>query len=166
MDIERKRALLEESLERAAECVGDITEPVLQAFYPQFPEMRQIFREWDPLGKVRLEAQMVEQSLYCLMNIFDRADEISIIVHDSVPYHRLVLNVSPEAFGAMMDATCDIIVETIPDDARDERALWDEIRAKMRALVMEGAKENWTYKPAASISGPSGAVSRETAKGR
>jgi len=67
MDPAARQALLERGLERAAEALGDVTEPVMAAFYAGFPEAEASFERLSLDNRARLEGEIVAQALYCLM---------------------------------------------------------------------------------------------------
>jgi hypothetical protein len=47
MRVEQKKLLLEESLERVVEQIGDITQPTMERYYLRFPAAREAFeRLW------------------------------------------------------------------------------------------------------------------------
>lgn len=139
METADKRVLLETSLERAAEEIGDITKPVIDLFYTRFPNSREAFERLWPNHRANLEGEMVEQTLYCLMQWLDSRDEIEIILSGSVPHHNTTLQVPPQWFGGLIDATADVITATIPADRADEQAVWQELRAGLRQIVNQSA---------------------------
>jgi AcrR family transcriptional regulator len=140
MDLDRKKALLESSLERAAEALGDVTPQVMAAYYQRHPEARQRFDELLPGGGRRLEQEMVEQALYCLMEWYNAPAEIEIILTNTVPHHAETLGVRPQLFSELIAAVCDTIAATIPAHEAGERAVWRELREEMQRLVDEGAR--------------------------
>lgn len=135
-----KQALLDTSLTRAAEQLGDVTEPVFERYYAAFPEARERFYELSLHRPFQLQGQMVEQALYCLMQWFFSPDEIRIVMVGTVPHHLETLEITPRCFTGLMDTICDVIVETIPADCPDELAVWAELRAAMHGLFDEGCQ--------------------------
>lgn len=128
-DRQAKLALVERSLERAADALGDITAPLMARFYAAHPAAQASF-EHHGLGKRDLlEAEMVGNVLYCLMTWFERPEEIRIILYDSVPHHQETLKVDASWYEGMLWAGIDLIEETLPDDAAEERAAWEAMRA-------------------------------------
>src|SRR3546814_21085724 len=83
---------------------------------------------------------MVENCLYCLMHCIDRRGEIDILLETSVPHHHFTLDVSLGWYRGMVDATIDVIAETVPAEASDEMALWTEIRVITDAIFPEARK--------------------------
>lgn len=139
METADKRALLESSLERAAEEIGDITKPVMDLYYQRFPNSREAFERLWPGRRDTLEGEMTERTLYCLMQWFDSPGEIEIMLMGSVPHHNATLQVRPEWFAGFIDATADVITATIPADRGDEQAVWQELRAELQELVDQSA---------------------------
>lgn len=122
-------ALVERSLERAGDALGDITAPLMARFYAAHPAAQASF-EHHGLGKRDLlEAEMVGNVLYCLMTWFERPEEIRIILYDSVPHHQETLKVQPDWYEDMLYAGIDLIETTLPANAHDERAAWAAMRA-------------------------------------
>ena len=137
MDRAEKMALLDRGLTRAAEAIGDVTPPVMALYYARYPEAAASF-EHRGLGKTAaLEGEMVENCLYCLMHCIDRRGEIDILLETSVPHHHFTLDVSLAWYRGMVDATIDVIAETVSAGAADEQALWAEIRGIMDAIFAE-----------------------------
>jgi len=134
-----KQALLDKGLERAAEALGDITGPVVAAFYARFPQAREAFDRLALGARHKLEAEMVEQVLYCVMNWFDRPGEIEVILLGSVQHHGDTLLVDPAWYEGLIAAAIDVLVATIPAQAADERAIWAEVARELRGLVMQAA---------------------------
>jgi hypothetical protein len=135
MDLERKKALLFSSLERAADKLGDITPHTMALFYHRYPQAMALFEELYPGARLSLEGEMVQQILFCLMEWYDSASEIEIILTTTVPHHIETLKVRPELFQDLINAVCDTIVATIPTSKHDEQAVWAELRGVMTALV-------------------------------
>lgn len=152
MEIEQKKALLDASLERAAEQVGDITPPVMELFYSRYPQARQRFEELCAGNLAQLEGEMVEQAVYCLMTLLDSPGEVEFILWNSVPHHSDTLHVPPEWYTGLIDATFDIIASTIPADETAELAVCDELRSQMRAFVSLGASDAPVKPPGENLS--------------
>lgn len=123
-----KMALIEVSLMRAADKIGDLTEPVMSHFYQRYPQARESFERLACGNHARLEAVMVENVLYCIMQWFERPEEIRIILYGSVPHHQETLKVGADWYEAMLASGVDLIVGTIPPEESQELALWEEIR--------------------------------------
>lgn len=140
METAEKQALLEASLERAAEAIGDITKPVTDLFYDRFPDSREAFERLWPNHRTVLEGEMIEQSLYCLMQWFECPGEIEIILAGSVQHHGATLQVPSRWFSGLIDATADVITATIPASSKDELAVWEELRSGLQEIVRQFAE--------------------------
>ena len=137
MQKDQKNMLLENSLERAAERLGDITGPVMNRYYANHPEARASFDEHG-LGNVsKLEAEMVESALYCLMNWFDRPEEIRIMFGSTVPHHEDTLKVSSDWFSGLVDALIAVIRDTVPATQTSEFLILQEIHQGLGRLIEE-----------------------------
>ena len=130
-----KLALVEVSLERAAESIGDITQPVMDMFHARCPEGAAAFAHHGFDDPARLEALMVENVLYCLMTWFERPEEIRILFYSSVPHHMDTLHVPAHLYRELMFAGIDTITRSIPADCADEIAAWQVMRQDFADLV-------------------------------
>ena len=139
MDRDRKKALLDRSLERAAEALGDITGPVYDLYYARHPEAREDFAYHDPGGRAQLEGTMVEQALYCLMEWFDSPGEIEIILLTTIPHHIETLGVSIEQFTRLLAAVCEVLNGTIPPGEIEERAVLAELEKSLLDICAQAA---------------------------
>jgi hypothetical protein len=137
MRLEEKKALLHVSLERAAELLGDITQPTMEHYYLRFPAARSAFEELWQGNRSQLEGEMVERALYCLMYWFESPGEIEILLSGSVLHHNDTLRVPPEWYGGLIDATTDVIVGTIPPDHGPELDVWDELRRELHGVIQQ-----------------------------
>lgn len=136
---DERLGLIERGLERAAEQLGDITPLVMAAFYARFPDARASFvhhASWNP---ERLEAEMVDNALYCAMTWFERRSEIEIIFDQSVPHHQHTLKIPPEWYGGLLAATLDVLEPTVPEDALEERSAWAALRSGLLERVASNA---------------------------
>ncbi|MFN5821836.1 MAG: hypothetical protein ACK44Y_15620, partial [Novosphingobium sp.] len=122
-------------LERAAEVLGDLTEPVMAEFYCRFPDAQASFAHHSPHSPARLEAEMVGNTLYYVMTWFESPTEARIYFDTSVPHHRVALDVPPDWFRGLIEVLIDVIEAGVPAlDAAEEQA-WDEMRAALVGLV-------------------------------
>lgn len=78
---------------------------------------------------------MVENALYCLMTWLEDPQDVACLLTDSVPHHKLTLHVDPAWYGGLIDATAEVIAETIPEEFVDEIVVWQGLRADLRNLV-------------------------------
>lgn len=135
MDVAEKLALIETTLERTAEQLGDITGPVITHYYQRCPEIKALFAELGRGNPAEIEGQMVESILYCFMTWFKSPGEIRIILSESAIHHLLTLGVTLEGFTYLMVATWEVITGTIPPDCHDEMATWTELRSDLLAII-------------------------------
>lgn len=135
MDKEDRLALLDTSLERAAEQLGDITPDVMARFYARFPRARERFETLYLGEREKLEGEMVEQTLYCLMEWYADRGEVEIILYSTIPHHVGYLKIEPRFFSGLIDAVCETIVSTIPVQATDELETWNDLQQTMRSMV-------------------------------
>ncbi|MEP3226490.1 MAG: hypothetical protein ABJO01_10980 [Parasphingorhabdus sp.] len=137
MDLNRKLKLLETSLERAAGRLGDITIPVMERYYAEHPGAKKSFQDHGLGNRFKLEAEMVESTVYCLMTWLERPEEIRIMFGSTVPHHEETLKVESHWFNGLVDAAIYVILATIPEDKPAERALWQEIQQELNTLIAD-----------------------------
>lgn len=125
---------LESILERAAAELGDITPLVLSDFYSLHPGSRELFGHHGGQNMSRMEADMVESALYCLMTWFDRPAEIEIMFTHTIPHHEM-LDIPVEQFAGLLESTLRVLGETLPaDDSRGAR-IWNELETSLLELA-------------------------------
>lgn len=153
MNPSERQALLETSLTRAAELLGDITPMVMARYYARFPEALEHF-EYHGLGdRESLEGEMVEQILYCLLDYLQSRGAIEIMLLGTVPHHIQTLKIPATLFHGLLDCLCDVVAETIPADSTNERRVLEDLHASLKALVDRGdamAMESAAHWPAGS----------------
>lgn len=142
-----RNALIERGLFRAAEQLGDITAPVMDLLLQRFPATTDCFHEKAAGTKAeRLQGEMVEQVLYCLMAWHETPAVIEIIIVDTVPHHLDTLNIPLELFAGLIDAVVETISALIPEEAHDERAAWQDLHVAMNGLVRDGLRHSVKYR--------------------
>jgi len=132
--------LMERSLERVVEQLGDPCEPVLERFYERYPAAREAFERLGLGAPTKLEQQMFEQALYCLMTWIERPEEVRIVLNSSVPHHRQTLEVVLEWYDGLIGATCAVLRSAVPAEAAEELALWDRVEREVRDCVRQSAE--------------------------
>lgn len=137
MEHAEKLALLDRSLARAADAIGDVTPVVMARYYARYPEAAASFDHHGMGRTAALEGEMVENCLYCMMYCLERPIEIEILLDSSVPHHHFTLEVPLVWYQGLLDTTIDVIAETVPVDAVDEQRLWKEIRDRLGAIFTE-----------------------------
>ena len=128
------QALLEQILESAAEMLGDITPATLELYYARYPLARQAFVEHGCGYTQRLELEMVDSALYCLMIWFARPLEVDIIYSDAVPHHEL-LNIPAEFFVGLQEALVDVIDQTVASADWESKTLLAQMKCQMISLI-------------------------------
>jgi len=128
-------ALVEAVLYRAAEAIGDITEPVMALFYQRFPQAREMFEYHGGFTTHCVEADMIQQAIYCLMNWFESPGEVEIVLLGSVPHHNDTLKVPPEVYQGLLQATAEVIGDSIPEANARERSAWQSLCRDLDAVI-------------------------------
>lgn len=127
--------LVEAALERVAEQLGDVTPQVMARFFARCPDAEASFADHWPQNPARLQAEMVDNALYCVMTWFERRAEIEIILYTSVPHHKETLKIPSEWYRELLSAAVDVLAETCPPDGADEAAMWGQMRSDFCRLV-------------------------------
>lgn len=129
-----RQALLETILEAAADKLGDITPATLALYYSRYPEARQSFVEHGCGYTQRLELEMVDSALYCLMIWFERPLEVEIIYSDAVPHHEL-LKIPVVFFAGLQEALVDVIDGTLADTDTAAKAFLAQVKNQLVTLI-------------------------------
>ena len=138
MNNTEKLAVLEEILYKAAEDLGDINPRVMEEFYLAYPAALPLFIEHGGMKKDRLENDMVESAVYCLMSWFENPAEIEIMFSHTVPHHE-ILNIPPEFFSGLLMTTMSVIEKTLTDSDEVKLAVWTELKTKLLSLVNDSS---------------------------
>ncbi len=144
MDPSDKSALLATTLGRAAEQLGDITPHVYARYYAAYPEARGHFVQLQPEDSARLEGEMVEQILFCLMELPEDRIYIEIILLHTVPQHLEDLDLPLSLFDGLICAVRDVIGDLIPAANASERSAWYELAADLLGMVHHIARHSAT----------------------
>ncbi|WP_374530937.1 hypothetical protein [Novosphingobium sp.] len=129
--------LVEAALEHAAEVLGDVTPLVMAEFFTRYPEAEASFAHHAPHNPAKLEAEMVENALYCLMTWCERRAEVEIILQTSAPHHNDTLQVPYAWYSSMIAATGAVLARASRDEG--ERSLWQDLCAELEAAVASAA---------------------------
>lgn len=130
-----RKAAIDARLERYAESVGDPTAAVMARFYERHPDARASFAHHSPHNPASLEAEMVGNTLYYLMSLFESPLETKIYFDTSVPHHRVALNVPPDWFRDFIELTIDEIEGATAAVDEGEARAWADLREGLVALV-------------------------------
>lgn len=146
MDKTTKMQMVDTILERTAEVVGDITESVMADFYQKHPDAPAQFKHHFPVDTFRLEANMVEQALYCLIDWFKSPQAVEILLLGSVPHHIETLDVSAEIYHGLLQSTADIVGKTIPSENLIEIEVWNDASKKLKEIIVASSQYAYTKK--------------------
>lgn len=130
-------SLVDHILERAGDALGDITPRIMARYYAAMPKAKERFEFHHPFKREKLEGEMVEQALYCLMRWHSERSEIEIILGTTVPHHLHALDIPVDLFTGMMDAVCETIAETIPADQPTEQRCWQATHREMTQFMLD-----------------------------
>jgi len=130
-----KQQALEAGLIRAAESLGDVTAPVMAEFYARFPDARASFVHHAPTNQASLEAEMVGNVLYYLMNWFESPIEARIAFDSSVPHHRVALGVPPDWYRGLIESFIAVVEPAAAPQGEDEQRVWREVSEALVELV-------------------------------
>lgn len=139
MHTAEKMAVVDETLHRVAEEVGDITGSVMSLYYQRCPEALEAFETHARGHRAQLEGEMVERALYCLMYWFETPGEIEMSLAGSIPHHHDTLSVAPRWYSELIDATADVVVHTIPAENTRELAVWAELRGDLAKVIEDSS---------------------------
>ena len=103
-------------------------------YYQRHPEALPAFERLCVGNRPLLEGQMIGNSLYCLMHWLDSPGEIEILLGESVPHHNDTLQIPTEWYAGLIDATAEVIADTIPAEQREERELLQKICSELHAI--------------------------------
>lgn len=131
---QKKQALIEAGLTRAAELLGDVTAPVIGEFYARYPDAKASFTHHSPHNPASLEAEMVGNALYYVMTWFENPVEVRIAFDSSVPHHRVALGVPPEWYRGFIEAFFAVVLDAARPQG-DEAAAWSEVQSGLVGLI-------------------------------
>jgi hypothetical protein len=128
-------ALAQASLGRLADQRGDVTAPVLERYYAVMPDARRSFVDHG-LGDVAgLEARMVAESFYLLLRWAEEPSATRIDQATTIVHHNDALAIGPRWYMGLVDAALEVLLETVPAEAVDEQAMWQELRSEIARFI-------------------------------
>ena len=128
-------ALAHASLARLADQRGDVTVPVLERYYAVMPDARRSFIDHG-LGDVAgLEARMVAESFYLLLRWVEEPSATRIDQATTIVHHNDTLAIGPRWYMGLVDAALEVLLETVPPEAVDEQAMWQELRREIALFI-------------------------------
>lgn len=122
-------------LERLAEERGDVTAEVIARYYAAMPDARASFAFHGAGDTAGLEARMVAESVFLLLRWVEEPVACKIDQATTVVHHNDALEIGPRWFMGLVDAVLAVLLETVPADAADERALWEELRGEIARFI-------------------------------
>ena len=132
---EDRPALAQRSLQRLADERGDVTEEVLAAYYARHPDARASF-EHHGLGETKaLEARMVAESLFLLLQWIEAPSTAKIDHGTAIPHHNDTMRIPPHWYLGLVDAALEVLLGSIPEEHEEERAMWLAVREEFATFV-------------------------------
>lgn len=128
-------ALFDALLERAAGELGDLNAPLIDRFYRRFPEARQCFERHALGDRARLEAGMVDATLYCVMHWLERPAEVRLILSDQVPHHCDTLGVELGWFAGLVEELVALIAATVPVDRPEMQSVCSDLAVDLQQAI-------------------------------
>lgn len=134
--------LSQSSFERLANMRGDITQPVLDLYFARHDKAQGSFSFHSPHAAHALQAEMVECSIFFLMQWAENPAAAKFEYSASIARHVETLAVGPNWYFGLIDAVLGVLMPSIPDDAQEERALWLSIREEIM-IFFDQTIEDW-----------------------
>lgn len=126
--------LAHQTLERAAETIGDVTQPAMDLFFERFPEGRSLFTAHASATVGNLEGQMVESVVFYILQWIEQPGEVRMALGQSAWHHFGSLGVEPAHFEGLIDSVHEVIGNTIPLAEKDELDAWMSISASLKDI--------------------------------
>ncbi|MEZ5682000.1 MAG: hypothetical protein R3E14_11995 [Erythrobacter sp.] len=137
-------ALAERSLQRLADERGDVTDEVLAAYYARHPDARASFQHHG-LGETKaLEARMVSESLFLLLQWIESPSTARIDHGTAITHHNDTMQIPPHWYLGLVDAALEILLGSIPANCAEERAMWLDLRGEFAGFV-ESLRKDFVY---------------------
>lgn len=134
-------ALAERSLQRLADQRGDVTEEVLATYYAHHPDARASF-EHHGLGQTKsLEARMVSESLFLLLQWVESPSSARIDHGTAITHHNDTMRIPPRWYLGLVDAALAVLLGSIPADCAEETTMWLEVREEFAHFVQSLRKD-------------------------
>ena len=78
---------------------------------------------------------MVSESIYLLLRWVEEPAAVRIDQASTIVHHNDTLKVGPRWYMGLVDAVLAIVLETVPEEAKQERATWMAIRSEIAAFI-------------------------------
>lgn len=133
MTSQRKLEILNQTLEAAADELGDINQLVLSRYYSAFPEAE---KEFDRLSfdnintRARMESSMIDSVLYCFMAWFEYPKEVDLTLQGAALQHTET-RIPLRLVSGLLRVTAEVIMSTIPANNNEAREVWEELQVNL-----------------------------------
>jgi hypothetical protein len=137
MTPEQKLEILNQSLEKAAEELGDINRLVLSRYYEAYPEAEKAFNRLsfeNRATRSRMENSMIDSVLYCFMTWFEHPKEVDLTLQGAALQHTETKIPLTIVIG-LLETTADVILSTIDRDDTDARSIWQELQTNLIEII-------------------------------
>lgn len=123
-------------LEQAADALGDLTPHVMARYLACHPEAAAWFNAHGLGEPQRLAGRMVESVVYFLMEWRRSRAAVQIALLDTFPHHVRTLGITPEAFRGLLQAVCEVVRHTLPEQAHRQRTAWSRLEQEVMMLLV------------------------------
>lgn len=127
--------LAQRGLERLVEQRGDVTQDVLARYYRAMPDARESFVYHGLSDVAGLEARMVAETFFLLLRWVEERSSAQIDQATTIVHHNDTLEIGPRWYMGLVDAALQVLHETLPEDAHDERDLWSGVRTEIARFI-------------------------------
>ena len=130
---QEKLAILNTSLEYAANTLGDINPQVLSNYYSAYPEAE---KEFDRLSfgnreiRTRMERSMIDSALYCFMAWYEYPSEVDLTLQGAATQHSDT-KIPLSLVTGLLQATAEVIMSAIPKNDGQALGVWRELEANL-----------------------------------
>ena len=135
--------IAERSFERLADAKGDITAEVIARYYENYPDAKASFEHHGLDNVPELEGRMVTETAFLLMQWAAAPAATKLEQGTTICNHQDTLEVGPHWYIGLIDAVLEVLFETIPEHASDERTMWRNIRSELTELIETVRPEFW-----------------------
>lgn len=129
------RDVIHQSLEKAAEVLGDITPLVYESLFSRLPDVEHHFRVKGEVFKHDLQSQMVQDAIYAFMEYLETPEEVDIVFKYTIPQH-LDLGIPVEYFNALLSAVAEVVCSAVAAEEREPtRSSWNQLTEELSAIA-------------------------------
>lgn len=137
MTPEQKLDILNHSLERAAEELGDINALVQSRYYKAYPEAEEEFNRLafqNRNTRSRMENSMIDSVLYCFMVWFEHPKEVDLTLQGASLQHTET-KIPLAVVVGLLETTADVILSTVDRDDTETRRIWQELQNSLIEIM-------------------------------